>query len=103
MAGKFPGFLALGVIVMNPFFVLNHNAMQKSLPSLPFKHCSQANKRRSTSLGFKSYGTNFLVSESFPWFSDVLKWLVESLLMTLPILHAFNTSLHEVMPSIIHL
>jgi len=46
---------------------------------------------------------NFFVSESFPWLSGVLKWLVESLSMILPILLAFNTSLREVMSSIMHL
>ena len=35
--GTPPWFSALGIIVMNPFFVPSHNAMQKSLPSLPFK------------------------------------------------------------------
>ena len=37
MAGNSPWFSALGIIVMNPFFISSHNAMQKSLPSLPFK------------------------------------------------------------------
>ena len=37
MTGNSPWFSALGIIVMNPFFVPSHNAMQKSLPSLPFK------------------------------------------------------------------
>ena len=37
MAENSPWFSALGIIVMNPFFVPSHNAMQKSLPSLPFK------------------------------------------------------------------
>jgi len=41
---------------------------------------------------------NFLVSESFPWPSGILKWLVESLLMIWPIFLAFDTSFHEVMP-----
>jgi len=39
---------------------------------------------------------NFLVSESFPWLSGVLKWLVESFPMMLPIFLAFNTGLHKV-------
>ena len=64
--------------------------------------CSQANKRRSTSLGFNLYG-NFLASESFPWLWGVLKWLVESLPMIVPILLDFDTSLAQVMPPILHL
>jgi len=37
IAGESPWFSALGIIVLNPCFVLTHNAMQKSLPFLPFK------------------------------------------------------------------
>ena len=56
--GNSPWFSALEIIVMNPFFVPSHNAMQKSLPSLPFKQLFTS-KCRSTSLGFNSYGTQF--------------------------------------------
>ena len=45
---------------------------------------------------------NFLASESFPWLWDVLKWLIESL-MIVPILFDFDKSLDQVMPSILHL
>ena len=58
MVGNSPWFSALGIIVMNLFFVPSHNAIQKSLPSLPFKQLFTS-KRRSTSLGFNSYGTQF--------------------------------------------
>ena len=47
--------------------------------------------------------SNFLDSESFPWLWGVLKWLVESLPMIVPILLDFDTSLAQVMPPILHL
>ena len=46
---------------------------------------------------------NILASESFPWLWGVLKWLVESLLLIVPILLDFDTSLVQVMPPILHL
>ena len=60
MAGNSPWFSALGIIVMNPFFkspvtMRCRNPFRLCLSS----SCSQANKRRSTSLGFNSYGTQF--------------------------------------------
>ena len=45
---------------------------------------------------------NFLASESFPWLWGVLKWLVGSLLMIVPILLDFDTNLAQV-PPILHL
>jgi len=47
--------------------------------------------------------SNFLVSDSFPWLSGIWKWLVGSFPIILPILLAFDMSLHEVMPPILHL
>ena len=78
MAGNSPWFSALEIIVMNSFFVPSHNAMQKSLPSLPFKQLFTSKQTPfSTSLASIRTAPNFLASESFPWLWGVLKWLVE--------------------------
>ena len=75
MAENSPWFSALGVIVMNPFFVPSHNAMQKALPSLPFKQLFTS-KQTSFNISRLQLVPNFLASESFPWLWDVLKWLI---------------------------
>ena len=99
-----PWFSALGIIVMNLSFVPSHNAIQKSLPSLPFQAAvhKQTNAVQHLLVSIRT-APNFLASESFSWLWGVLKWLVESLPMIVPILFDFDTSLVQVMPPILHL
>jgi len=78
---------------MNLFLTVSHNAMHSF-------HGFEAAVRKQTNAvqhlsPLSRTALNFLVSESFPWLSGVLKWFVESLPMILLILLAFNTSLHN--------
>ena len=65
--------------------------------------CSQANKRRSTSLGFNSYGTQFLCFWIIPMALrrfEMACWVTPN---DVPIFLDFDTSLAQVMPPILRL
>ena len=56
-----PWFSAFGIIVVDPFFVAGGRSQcdVKTIFDFVWSSCSQTKKRRSTSLGFNSYGTQF--------------------------------------------
>ena len=101
MSGHSPWFSALGIIVVDPFFVAGHNAIVKTSSDSVFE--AAVHKKRNAIqhlLDSSRTEPNFLASEPFPWFWGVLKWLFESLLMILRILLMFGTSLQQVIPLI---
>lgn len=53
-----PTFFALGVIIINPFFVLNHNEIWKSLPFLPLQ---QLFTSKQTPFGISWCQLNYLL------------------------------------------
>ena len=59
MAGLTSRFSTLRVIVVYPLLIASHDTMQKNFPFSPLKQLSNMKKRRSTSLAFNSYGTQF--------------------------------------------
>lgn len=92
MIGTSPWFSALGIIVINPSFAF-------ALQVLVYK---QTNAVQPLSASTHT-ASDFLVSKSFPWLLGNLKWHVALLSMILKIFIAFDTSLDQVMPPILHL
>ena len=89
-------FLRLG------FFFRRRSQYNEKTPSDSFFEVAVQKQRNAVQHLSASTRTEliFLASESFPWLWSILKWLVESLPMILPILVAFGTSLQQITPPI---
>jgi len=59
MARWSPWFPLLWIIIVDPFFITSDCTMQKTLSFMPGKQHFNVKNRRSTFLGFSSYGTQF--------------------------------------------
>ena len=68
LLGHSPGFSALGIIVVNPFFVAGHKCDVKTSSDSVFEAAvhKQRNAVQQLSASTRTE-PNFLVSESFPW------------------------------------
>ena len=77
MAGLIPRFFELRVMVVYSLFIASHD----TVPFYCWSSCTHEQRRRPTSLGFKSYGTQFLcfwiISNAFKRFETVV-WLTSN-------------------------